>query len=138
MRVKLDAGAFPPQQAHETDAGYDLRMPLGEPITISPGCSAIIDTGVHIEIPHGYCGILVSKSGLNVKHNLQSTGLIDEPYRGSIVVKLDNNSTEYYTVNPGDKVSQIVIVPCLHDVIEIVDELPQTDRGNNGFGSTGR
>lgn len=138
MKVILDPRAFAPKQAHDTDAGYDLRMPDGDPVTISPGCSAVIDTGVHVQIPHGYCGVLIAKSGLNVKHGIVSTGLIDEGYTGSIVVKLDNSSGDYYTVQPGDKISQIVIMPCLHEPLEIVNWFEASDRGSSGFGSTGR
>lgn len=142
MRVKIDPGAFAPERAHDTDAGYDLRIPRiivnGEFYTLCPGSSVIIDTGVHIEIPKGYCGILVSKSGLNTKHGIVSTGLIDEGYTGSIRVRLHNSGKEICDFYAGDKISQIVIVPYLAEPVEIVDELEPTERGNNGFGSTGR
>ena len=96
-------------------------------------------TGVHVELPPGTCGLLVSKSGLNVRHDITSTGLIDENYTGEIVVKLFNHGFEDYQVHAGDKVSQMVVIPIWHDpVIEIVDELPETERGSNGFGSSGR
>lgn len=134
MRVKLDEGAFEVVHAHEDDAGYDLRTPYG--FTIYD--SKVIDTGVHMEIPKGYVGFLKSKSGLNVKHNLTGEGVIDSGYIGSIVVKLYNNSEEPYTFSEGDKIIQIVLLPVYTPEIEYVDELSETDRGSQGFGSSGR
>ena len=99
----------------------------------------MIDTGVHIELPHGYYGQLESKSGLNVKHGVVSHGgTIDEPYRGSIVAKLYNHSDRDYWFVAGDKVVQLVIQPYIAPVLKVVDELTETDRGEQGFGSSGR
>ena len=84
IRIKLDDGAFMPERAHETDAGLDLKAPVSE--TIPPRGWKIFETGVHVEIPEGYCGIVISKSGLNFKKSLQSTGLIDSSYRGEITL----------------------------------------------------
>ena len=135
MRIKLDEGAKV-SRAHKTDAGLDLYARVTREIPAHR--SRIFDTGVHIELPKGTAGILISKSGLNTVHGLTSTGLIDEGYTGSIVVKLYNNSDADYTVNEGDKISQLVIVPILTPELEFVDELDETDRGEKGFGSTGR
>ena len=82
--------------------------------------------------------IIWSKSGLNVNHGILSTGMVDAGYEGSIRVKLYNHGHEAYTVNRGDKISQLVISPCMIDEINIVDEITGGDRGANGFGSTGR
>lgn len=137
MKVKLDDGAFMPTRAHPTDAGLDLRAK--ERMKIWPGQSAIIDTGVHIELPPGYYGKIESKSGLNVNHDIVSCGgTIDEPYRGSIVVKLYNLGDTAYVFHPGDKVAQLVIQPYIAPELEIVDELSETDRGSDGFGSSGK
>lgn len=136
MKIKLDAGAKIPTRAHETDAGLDLYA--RETKTILARGNAVFDTGVHVELPHGTTGFLKSKSGLNVKHGLTSEGVIDVGYTGSIVVKLYNNSDEDYTVNAGDKISQLVIIPIYTPEIELVDELEEKGRGNNGFGSTGK
>lgn len=137
MRIKLDEGAFMPTRAHPTDAGLDLRAK--ERVKIWPGLSATIDTGVHIELPPGYYGRIESKSGLNVNHSIVSCGgTIDEPYRGSIVVKLYNLGDRAYVFEPGDKVAQLVIQHYIAPSMEIVDELSETDRGSNGFGSTGK
>ena len=96
-------------------------------------------TGVHIQLPHGTAGVLVSKSGLYTKCGISSTGLIDEGFTGEIKVCLINNSEDGYEVQAGDKISQLVIIPvCYGDVVR-VDELDGgTERGDNGFGSSGK
>ena len=136
MKIKLDPMARIPERAHDTDAGLDLKSPIN--ITVPARGSVIIDTGVHIQLPPGTCGMLKSKSGLNVKHGITSEGVIDEGYTGSIVVKLYNHTFDDYHVNIGDKISQLVIVPILTPELEFVDELNGGERGDNGFGSTGR
>lgn len=137
MKIMLDPGAYEPTRAHPTDAGLDLRAK--ERVKIWPGMSASIDTGVHVELPAGYYGKIESKSGLNVKHSIVSCGgVIDEGYTGSIVVKLYNLGDNAYVFEPGDKVAQIIIQPYIAPEIEIVDELSETDRGESGFGSTGK
>lgn len=100
--------------------------------------SAVFDTGVHVQIPEGCVGFLKSKSGLNVKNGIVSDGVIDSGYTGSIVVKLYNLSGFDYKVNAGDKISQLVILPCMLPDLEPVDNLGETERGDGGFGSTGR
>lgn len=139
MKVFLDNKSFAPERAHNTDAGYDLRST--EYGIIYGNSNRTFDTGVHIQLPPGTCGILVSKSGLNVNHNITSTGLIDEGYTGSIRVKLYNHGDEPFVVNEGDKISQLIIVPVKYEPVDIVydlAELGESDRGINGFGSTGR
>lgn len=136
MRVKLDKGAYMPTRAHAADAGLDLYSP--ECVNIPPKWSVTIDTGVHIELPQNTVGMVKSKSGLNVKHGIQSEGVIDVGYTGSIRVKLYNHSGRWYQVNKGDKISQLVILPILTPELELVKELDATERGDGGFGSTGR
>lgn len=136
MRYILDEGAFVPTRAHETDAGLDLYAK--ETQIIPARESAIFDTGVHIELPPDTVGMVKSKSGLNVKYGLTSEGVIDEGYTGSIVVKMYNHSGYDYKVNAGDKISQLVILPCIKPTLERVDALDVTERGVGGFGSTGR
>ena len=136
MKVKLDNGAFPPERAHDTDAGYDLRTP--KKCYCRPHGTVTIDTGVHVQLPHGTCGLMVAKSGLNINFDILSTGLIDEGYTGAIRVKLYNHGSEPYYFSRGDKISQLVILNCRYEDIEIVDELDESERGENGFGSTGR
>lgn len=137
LKIKLDAGAYMPVRAHATDAGLDLRTP--GLVKIPAGGSAVIDTGVHVELPEGFYGKIESKSGLNVKSGVVSLGgTIDEPYRGSIVVKLYNFGSADYTFLPGDKIAQLVIQPYIAPELDVVDELSESDRGENGFGSSGR
>lgn len=137
MKIKLDENAYPPIRAHDTDAGLDLRAVRS--IRVPAHGSALIGTGVHVQLPDGCCGILISKSGLNTKHDLTSTGLIDQGYTGEIMVKLYNHGHDSYQVNAGDKISQLVVVPVRYETVELVEELSQdTDRGADGFGSTGR
>lgn len=134
--VMLDEGAYMPDRAHEPDAGVDLFSPIK--VTVYPGESVVIDTGVHMAIPYGWAGLLVSKSGMNVKHGILSTGLVDAGYTGSIRVKLYNHGHEAYTVEEGDKISQIMILPVLLCGFSQVEALGETERADGGFGSTGR
>ena len=136
MKVKLDPGAFEPERAHETDAGLDLRSPINK--VIEPKGKAVIDTGVHFAIPEGYVGLLTSKSGLMAKNSLTSRGTIDSGYTGSVRVVLFNHSNEHFVVCEGDKISQLVILPMLVPTLEYVNELESTERGEGGFGSSGR
>lgn len=136
MKVKLDKGAYMPERAHTTDAGADLRTP--HDVIVMPNDSVVIDTGVHIELPPNTVGMLKSKSGLNVKHGITSEGVIDVGYTGSIRVKLYNHSDKPCELKAGDKVSQLVVMPILIPSFELVDELEETERGDGGFGSTGR
>ena len=136
MKIKLDKGAYMPEYAHGTDAGADLRSP--HDVIVPNKGSAVIDTGVHIELPPNTVGMLKSKSGLNVKHGITSEGVIDVGYVGAIKVKLYNHSDKPYEVKAGDKISQLVIMPVIHQPFELVDELEDTERGDGGFGSTGR
>lgn len=137
MKIMLEPNTKKPTRAHSTDAGLDLYS--RETIGMEPGQSAVFDTGVHMEFPHGYYGKIESRSGLNVKCGIVSCGgVVDEQYTGSICVKLYNLSQEPYIVSKGDKIAQIVIQPYLAPELEIVDELADTPRGANGFGSTGK
>lgn len=137
IQVKLDSGSYLPTRAHKTDAGWDLFAT--KDFVVPAGGGASCDTGVHMAIPEGYCGLLVSKSGLNVKNGLTSTGLIDATYSGSIVVKLYNHDNgRDFEFKAGQKISQIVILPLpAIDGLEVVSELSESGRGDHGFGSTG-
>ena len=135
MRIVLD-NAYMPTRAHEYDAGLDLYAI--EDGYIRCNQSRTFDTGVHAEIPEGYVGFIKSKSGLMVNHGITTDGTIDAHYTGSIKVCLFNHGGSKYEVKKGDKIAQLVIVPCLLPELEVVDSLEDTDRGDNGFGSTGR
>ena len=136
MKVMLDEGAYMPTRAHSTEAGLDLYSPVD--VMIMPRANAVIDTGVHVELPPGSVGFLKSKSGLNVKHGILGEGVIDAGYTGSIRVKLYNHSGERYYIQRGDKITQLVILPVMLLDLKQVEMLEDTDRGANGFGSTGR
>lgn len=134
--IKLDEGALVPRKAHQEDAGFDLYSPVDK--YINYGSYAVIDTGVHFDIPNGWCGLLVSKSGLYFKNGLKTTGLIDSGYTGSVHVRIDNPvSSGPYIVSSGDKISQIIFLP-VPEVSLVLRDMPETERGDNGFGSTGR
>ena len=136
LRVRLDEGAYLPQRAHDTDAGLDLRTPAYA--YVRAGGSTVIDTGVHIQLPPGTVGMLKSKSGLNVKDGIVSEGVIDEGYTGSVTVKLYNHGTEAKQFARGDKITQLVVLPVLYPRVEQTEEIQGGDRGDGGFGSTGR
>ena len=136
MRVSLDKGAFPPERAHPTDAGLDLKTPVD--FVVPAGGWAIVDTGVHVELPNYTCGMLKSKSGLNVRYGITGTGLIDEGFTGSIKVRLYNHGSEDYRFKAGEKVTQLAVIPCLYPDIEIVDQIQGGERGENGYGSSGK
>lgn len=135
IRVKLDEGARLDAPAYPGDAGYDIYS--REDKVVPAGGCGVFDTGVHIEIPRGYVGLLKSKSGLNVRHGIVGEGVIDSGYSGSICVKLYNNSDSDHCFKTGDKLIQIIIVPVLTLPIETVDEIDAGERGERGFGSTG-
>lgn len=136
IEIKLDDNALLPTRGHNTDAGLDLLTPAD--VVIKANDSVVIDTGVHIAIPEGYFGKLESKSGLNVNHNVVCLGgVIDCGYTGSIKVKLYNLSDEPMNFKRGNKVVQLIIQPCLLPDLLVVDSLEDTERGDNGFGSTG-
>lgn len=136
MKVIVDPGCYLPERAYSADAGYDLRSPVK--CRLYAGEAMVIDTGVHVQIPVGYVGMLKSKSGLNVKHDIVGEGVIDSGYAGSIRVKLYNHGSESYMIEAGDKISQLVILPIITPELELVAEFEPTDRGENGFGSSGR
>ena len=147
MKIKLSPGGIMPTRAHPWDAGLDLYTPIDVCVPetrydeffeeVEIGC-AIVDTGVHVEIPEGYVGFIKAKSGLNVKHGLTCTGVIDAHYTGSIRVKLYNHEPREYHFEAGQKIAQLVILPCLLPELELVESLEETDRGDGGFGSTGK
>lgn len=149
MKIKLSPGAKMPTRAHDLDAGLDLYAK--ETQTVPANGSAIFDTGVAIDLGEVrgryiamgikvvFAGLLVSKSGLNVRHEITSTGLIDAGYTGNIHVKLYNHGDTDYVVSAGDKISQLVLLPVfVPNELQIVDELGEYERGTDGFGSTGR
>lgn len=137
----LDEGAKVPTKAHVEDAGFDIYLPLwGRSVIVPRKGSATINTGVHVNIPRGYVGFLKSKSGLNVNHGIRGEGVIDAGYTGSIRVKLYNDSDmDDYKFSPGEKISQLVILPIPEVNLKQVDRFSgYSSRGNDGFGSSGK
>ena len=137
---RLSEAARPPAQAHEGDAGYDLHA--AEAATIGPGERASVGTGIAIAIPEGQAGLVIPRSGLAARHGISvvnAPGLIDAGYRGELrVLLLNTDRTEPFTVEPGDRIAQLVLVRVESEELEEVAELDETARGVGGFGSTGR
>lgn len=136
LPIVLDDGAILPTRAHATDAGLDLYALFGG--VIPAHGSRVFRTGVHIQLPHGYCAIAISKSGLNIRSEIITTGLIDEGYDGEILVRMYNLGASMYKVLAGDKITQIAIVPVLYCEPYQVDAIVGGERGADGYGSTGR
>ena len=131
---------FVPEYKHDGDAGADLRAHIDEPLTIQPGESDWVPTGVRLSIPEGHVGLQFPRSGLGCNHGIclaNGTGVIDSGYRGEVRAKLLNLGSEPFTVNPGDRICQLVIVPYSRAKFWTVDELSESDRGTDGYGSTG-
>lgn len=137
MKIVLEDGAYLPEKAHPTDAGYDLRTPKDCWIPVEHHTS--IDTGVHIQIPEGFVGFIKTKSGLMTKDGIMTEGVIDSGYTGSIVVCVRNLGLHEKFFAAGDKIAQLVILPIgVPDSLEVVDNLEDTARGPKGFGSSGK
>lgn len=136
IMVKMDKGAYAPCRSHQWDAGLDLfSMEDG---VIASGSYRVFNTGIHIEIPENCVGFVKSRSGLMCNHGITTDGTIDAHYTGPVKVCLFNHDANDYEVKAGDKIAQLVIQPVFLPRLELVDSLDETDRGDNGFGSTGR
>lgn len=136
VRYQLDEGAYPPERAHATDAGSDLRTPVM--LRVPPHGFGVVDTGVHVELPPHTAGLLVSKSGLYITYAVTTTGLVDQGYTGSVRVGIVNNGNEWLLFRPGDKITQLVVMPVLYPTWELATTITGGPRGSAGFGSTGR
>ncbi len=138
---KLHPDAVLPTYGSREAAGADLYACLAEAVTIQPGESFFVPTGIALEVPQGCAGLVYARSGLAAKRGLapaNKVGVIDSDYRGEIKVVLHNHSQQPQTVAPGERVAQFIITPVLTPAYEEVDELTDTDRGAGGFGSTGK
>lgn len=131
-----------PNYATSGSAGMDLRACIDSPVTIAAGERGLIPTGLAIALPGAdWVALVYARSGLAIKHGLapaNCVGVIDSDYRGEIVVGLLNSSREPYTIEPGERVAQLVIMPVTQAQVQVVEELDGTERGTGGFGSTGR
>ncbi|MBQ9699415.1 MAG: dUTP diphosphatase [Lachnospiraceae bacterium] len=138
---KLNEKAVIPTYGTEFAAGADLYACLDEAITIAPGETHFVKTGLAMEVPVGYAGLIYARSGLACKKGLapaNKVGVIDSDYRGEIMVALHNHSNVAVTVESGERIAQLVITPYIVAAFNQVDELEDTARGEGGFGSTGR
>ena len=138
---KTRPGATLPRYSSDLAAGADLYACLEQEVRILPGETVLIPTGIAAAIPAGYAGFVFARSGLSVKMGLapaNKVGVIDADYRGEILVALYNQSGQVRTVKSGDRIAQLVIEKVETPVFEEVDELPSTERGAGGFGSTGK
>ena len=137
---KLRPDAAVPSAGSAGAAGYDLRACMDAPVSIPPQTAARIGTGLAIAVPEGYFGAVFARSGLSTKQGLRPAncvGVCDSDYRGEYTVPLYNDSAEERTVFPGDRVAQLVVLPCLPLEFEEAEALPETGRGSGGFGSSG-
>lgn len=128
-----------PTIAHPGDAGADLAA--AEAVTIPPGGRALIGTGLRVAIPDGHAGLVLPRSGLATRLGVtvsNAPGLIDAGYRGELKVGLTNHGSEPFSVEVGDRIAQLVIIAVVEPQFEVVDLLPDSDRGAGGFGSTGK
>ncbi len=137
---KLKDDAIIPTYGSEFAAGADLYACIPEPIIIQPGETAFIPTGLAMELPIGYAGLIYARSGLACKKGLapaNKVGVIDSDYRGEVMVALHNHSNQMVEVAKGERIAQLVITPYIAAVFNTVDNLDETTRGAGGFGSTG-
>ena len=138
---KLRPHAVLPTYGSAQAAGADLRACLDQDVTIAPGETVFLPTGLAMEIPLGYAGLVLARSGLASKRGLapaNKVGVIDSDYRGEITVALHNHGSQPQTVSHGDRIAQLLIVPVLAPPFEEAEALSDTDRGTGGFGSTGK
>lgn len=140
---KLHPKAILPVYATENAAGADIFALLTEesPVAIAPGQTKLIHTGIAMAIPEGYVGLVCARSGLSVKEGLapaNKVGVIDADYRGEMMVALYNQSSEVRYIQNGERIAQLLIMPVMHSQFTETDTLPDTKRGNGGFGSTGK
>lgn len=143
MRVrikKLSETAVIPTRGSRQAAGYDLCADIREPLVMRPGESVKVDTGLAIAVPAGYFGGVFARSGLSTKKGIRPAncvGVIDADYRGPVMVPLFNDASVERVIEPGERIAQLIVLPCAAVEFEETTELDDTERGENGFGSTG-
>lgn len=138
---KLKENAIIPTYGSPEAAGADLYACLDAPVTIQPGQTVFVATGIAMEIPRGYAGLAYARSGLACKQDLapaNKVGVIDSDYRGEFMIALHNHGSQVRTVSHGDRIAQLVITPVYTPGFREVDALSDTQRGTGGFGSTGK
>ena len=138
---RLRAGAILPTFGSEEAAGADLYACLEQDVTIAPGETAFIPTGLAMELPKGYAGLIYARSGMACKRGLapaNKVGVIDSDYRGEFIVALHNHGKQAQTVSNAERIAQLVITPVLIPEYVEAEDLSETSRGSGGFGSTGK
>lgn len=142
MFKKLNANALVPSAGSQESAGYDLcACTDSEEIVIAPHETVKVGTGLAIAIPHGYFGAIFARSGLATKQSLRPAncvGVCDSDYRGEYIVPIHNDSGTSQSIKNGERIAQLIVLPCQQLVFEETDELDETGRGEGGFGSTGK
>ena len=137
---RLNKLAKIPTRGTAESAGYDLYAATDKDIQIPPHSNVKIGTGIAMSIPNGFFGGIFARSGVATKRNMRPSncvGIVDSDYTGEIIVSIHNDSTEIKTIQRGERIAQLVIVPYLSVIFDEVNELDETDRGEGGFGSTG-
>ena len=140
MPLTLEKGATAPSYAHETDTGADLSA-LETVVVPAHSIGNKIHTGVRIALPENWTAYIVPRSSIGAKTPLRlsnSIGVIDSDYRGELGILYDNISDSDYTINAGDRIAQLIVMPAYHFKAQVVDILPETERSEGGFGSTGK
>ena len=142
IKVKsLREGSTLPTRGSGLAAGYDLYACLDEPVQIAPGGVVSVGTGLAMELPAGWFAAVFARSGLAMRQGLRPAncvGVCDADYRGEYIVPLHNDTDEPRRVEPGERIAQMVLLPCRELTFRVTEELPETDRGAAGFGSTGK
>jgi dUTP pyrophosphatase len=142
LKIKiLPNNKYLPEYKTEGAAGMDLCAAIEEPVTLSPLERKLIPTGIKIELEHGFEAQVRPRSGLSIKHGISlvnAVGTIDEDYRGEVCVPVINLSNEEYTIEPNERIAQMIIAKVEHAQIKVVEELSETERAAGGFGSTGK
>ena len=138
---KLSEGAVIPSYGTDFAAGADLYACADAPVEIGAGQTVMIKTGIAMELPEGYAGLIYARSGLATKKGLapaNKVGVVDSDYRGEIMVVLHNHSEIPQVIEPGERIAQMIITPYIRGMFNVVDALSDTERGAGGFGSTGK
>jgi dUTP pyrophosphatase len=138
---RLRPDAIVPRYQTADAAGMDLHAALDQPMQVAPGAVVSVPTGLAMAIPRGFEGQVRPRSGLAIKHAvtlINAPGTLDADFRGGVMVLLINHGREPFTIAHGDRIAQMVITPVVQAAVDVVNELPDTERGIGGFGSTGR
>lgn len=138
---KLNEYAKEPSHGSSAAAGYDLYAATAEPTVIEPHCTVKVSTGIAIELPEGTFGAIFARSGLATKQGLRPAncvGVVDSDYRGPVIAAIHNDTNETQTIEPQERIAQLVVLPYLPIKFAEVNELTETERGSGGFGSTGK